>query len=107
MPCFTLRDNTERPVTIDEGTNTLVMADARGLAAAFEAVRRDGVRRGPLPRLWDGRGGERSAAAIAALAGRWSETGATARVRHGREPPPIEQERRAEQERRMQRPIDL
>jgi UDP-N-acetylglucosamine 2-epimerase (non-hydrolysing) len=67
VPCFTLRDNTERPGTLGDGTNTLVMADARGLAAAFEALRRDGVRRGPLPALWDGRAGERSAAAIAAF----------------------------------------
>jgi UDP-N-acetylglucosamine 2-epimerase (non-hydrolysing) len=67
VPCFTLRDNTERPATLGDGSNRLVMADASGLAAAFEALRRDGVRRGPLPALWDGRAGERSAAAIAAF----------------------------------------
>jgi UDP-N-acetylglucosamine 2-epimerase (non-hydrolysing) len=67
VPCFTLRDNTERPWTLEDGTNTLVMADARGLAAAVDALWRDGGRRCRLPALWDGRAAQRSAAAIAAF----------------------------------------
>ena len=71
-------------MTIGEGTNTLVMADARGLAAAFEALRR-GDRRGPLPALWDGRAGERIAAAIAAfLSARDRAPAAEGRVGSGR-----------------------
>jgi UDP-N-acetylglucosamine 2-epimerase (non-hydrolysing) len=66
VPCFTLRDNTERPVTIRRGTNTLLGLDpARireipDLLAAAPA--RDGVGR---PRLWDGRAAERAAAVLA------------------------------------------
>ncbi|MGH9365780.1 MAG: non-hydrolyzing UDP-N-acetylglucosamine 2-epimerase [Thermoanaerobaculia bacterium] len=64
VPCFTLRDSTERPVTIAEGTNTLVGADARELAAAFEDFRKIGGKRGQTPELWDGHAGERVAAAL-------------------------------------------
>jgi UDP-N-acetylglucosamine 2-epimerase (non-hydrolysing) len=61
VPCFTLRDNTERPVTIDEGTNTLVMADGRLLAAAFDDLVQSGGKRGRVPNLWDGQAGRRTA----------------------------------------------
>jgi UDP-N-acetylglucosamine 2-epimerase (non-hydrolysing) len=61
VPCFTLRDNTERPVTIDEGTNTLVMADGRLLPAAFDDLIRSGGKRGRVPSLWDGQAGRRTA----------------------------------------------
>ena len=61
VPCFTLRDNTERPVTIDEGTNTLVMADGRLLPAAFDDLIRSGGKRGRIPNLWDGQAGRRTA----------------------------------------------
>ena len=54
VPCFTLRDNTERPVTIAQGTNTLVGADGRDLAAAFLEFERDGGKRGRAPEKWDG-----------------------------------------------------
>ena len=61
VPCFTLRDNTERPVTIEQGTNTLVGADARELPAAFEEFRRTGGKRGRIPEKWDGAAGTRVA----------------------------------------------
>ena len=61
VPCFTLRDNTERPVTIDEGTNTLVMADGRLLPAAFDDLIASGGKRGRVPNLWDGQAGRRTA----------------------------------------------
>jgi UDP-N-acetylglucosamine 2-epimerase (non-hydrolysing) len=64
VPCFTLRDNTERPVTIEHGTNTLVGADGRGLAEAYEAFVTTGGKRGCVPPLWDGRAGERAARVI-------------------------------------------
>jgi UDP-N-acetylglucosamine 2-epimerase (non-hydrolysing) len=64
VPCFTLRDNTERPITIREGTNRLVGADAGGLAAAL-AERGDArERRGRAIEKWDGRAGERIGAVI-------------------------------------------
>jgi UDP-N-acetylglucosamine 2-epimerase (non-hydrolysing) len=37
-PCITLRDNTERPITVDEGTNTIAGNDPAAILAAFEAV---------------------------------------------------------------------
>jgi UDP-N-acetylglucosamine 2-epimerase (non-hydrolysing) len=61
VPCFTLRDNTERPVTVDEGTNTLVGADGRGLERAFRDFLARGGKKGRIPELWDGRSGARVA----------------------------------------------
>jgi UDP-N-acetylglucosamine 2-epimerase (non-hydrolysing) len=61
VPCFTLRDNTERPITIEQGTNLLVGADARGLLEAFEEFERTGGKRGRIPERWDGASGTRVA----------------------------------------------
>ena len=56
VPCLTLRPNTERPVTITDGTNRLVTA--AGLADAVGAVLSDGrPETWPVPPLWDGAGG--------------------------------------------------
>jgi len=67
VACFTLRDNTERPATVTHGTNALVMADGRGLDAAFAEWQRTGAARpASVSSLWDGDAGRRSAAAIAA-----------------------------------------
>ena len=66
IPCFTLRDNTERPVTIRAGTNTLLGLDpaaVSGIPAAL-AERSDG--RPEPPPLWDGRAAERVADVVAA-----------------------------------------
>ena len=56
IPCFTLRDNTERPITITEGTNRLV-ADPSTLAELIAASSDDQRRR--VPELWDGGAGAR------------------------------------------------
>lgn len=59
VPCVTIRENTERPVTIDEGTNVLVGTDAeRIVAEALKAVD-GGAKTGRRPALWDGRAAER------------------------------------------------
>ncbi|HVM51633.1 MAG TPA: UDP-N-acetylglucosamine 2-epimerase (non-hydrolyzing) [Acidimicrobiales bacterium] len=60
VPCLTLRDNTERPITITEGTNVLVGRDRDRIVAEARRVLRDGVpaRR---PASWDGRAGVRIA----------------------------------------------
>jgi UDP-N-acetylglucosamine 2-epimerase (non-hydrolysing) len=57
VPCITLRDSTERPVTIAEGTNRLTGTNREAILAAFAESR---VRRtARVPRLWDGRAAER------------------------------------------------
>jgi len=63
VPCLTLRDTTERPITITEGTNVLVGRDPVRIVAEARRVVREGVvhRR---PALWDGRAGERIAAVL-------------------------------------------
>jgi UDP-N-acetylglucosamine 2-epimerase (non-hydrolysing) len=68
IPCLTLRDNTERPITVDEGTNQLVGRDpARIVKAALSVL--DSPPPPRAPKLWDGRAGQRIAAALAADAG--------------------------------------
>ncbi len=65
IPCFTLRDNTERPVTIRAGTNTLLGLDPAAIAAIpAELAERAGERLDPPP-LWDGRAAERVADVLA------------------------------------------
>lgn len=63
-PCLTLRPNTERPITITQGTNRLVGTDRTAVLDAFDEVMRTGGARGRKPELWDGRASERIAAAI-------------------------------------------
>ena len=68
IPCLTLRDNTERPVTVTEGTNRAVGRDpGRIVAAAREAIESPPRRRAPV--LWDGHAGDRIAAALVAGGG--------------------------------------
>ena len=60
-PCLTLRTTTERPVTIDVGTNTLVGDAPEALAPYVEQVLGGTYKRGTVPELWDGLAGERIA----------------------------------------------
>jgi len=64
VPCLTLRENTERPVTITHGTNVLVGTDARRIVAEYRRCR--SRPREPLapPEKWDGRAAERIAAVL-------------------------------------------
>jgi UDP-N-acetylglucosamine 2-epimerase (non-hydrolysing) len=64
IPCLTVRENTERPVTIDEGTNTLIGVDQGRIIAAAQAILDGGGKRGRVPDLWDGRAAERVADAV-------------------------------------------
>lgn len=64
IPCFTLRDNTERPITLEQGTNTLLGLDP-GRIAEVPALLGSAATSGPPP-LWDGRAAERAAERIAA-----------------------------------------
>ena len=65
IPCLTLRDTTERPVTVSLGTNRLVPRD--GLGAAIDAVLSGAWPAGRKPPGWDGRAARRVAESI----GRW------------------------------------
>jgi UDP-N-acetylglucosamine 2-epimerase (non-hydrolysing) len=66
IPCFTLRDNTERPVTIRAGTNTLLGLDPSAISGIPASLDGRGSRRLEPPPLWDGRASERIADVVAA-----------------------------------------
>lgn len=59
VPCITIRENTERPITILEGTNTLVGTDREKILAAADEIVRTGGKAGRVPELWDGKAAER------------------------------------------------
>lgn len=59
IPCFTIRENTERPVTIEEGTNTLVGSSPGGILAAYRDFRDGRAKKGRMPYLWDGHAADR------------------------------------------------
>ncbi|BCX89813.1 UDP-N-acetylglucosamine 2-epimerase (non-hydrolysing) [Methylomarinovum tepidoasis] len=59
VPCITLRDNTERPITVTEGTNTLAGRDPERIRRCTDEVLTGGGKRGRVPELWDGRAAER------------------------------------------------
>jgi UDP-N-acetylglucosamine 2-epimerase (non-hydrolysing) len=61
VPCLTLRSNTERPITVTMGTNTLVGQDSRKLASELSAILEGRGKRGAVPPLWDGHAAERIA----------------------------------------------
>jgi UDP-N-acetylglucosamine 2-epimerase (non-hydrolysing) len=65
IPCLTMRPNTERPITVTEGTSTLVGSDTEKLREALNTVLRREYRHGRCPDLWDGRAAERIAAVLA------------------------------------------
>jgi UDP-N-acetylglucosamine 2-epimerase (non-hydrolysing) len=59
VPCLTLRENTERPVTVREGTNQLVGRDPVKIVAAAREIIAGKAKQGRVPPLWDGRAAER------------------------------------------------
>jgi UDP-N-acetylglucosamine 2-epimerase (non-hydrolysing) len=59
IPCLTLRENTERPVTISEGTNQLVGSDPDRIVAATDEILSSGPVQARRPELWDGHAAER------------------------------------------------
>lgn len=65
VPCLTLRENTERPVTVSLGTNVLVGQDPGKLRSEVSIVLAGKAKQGTVPPLWDGHAGERIAAQLA------------------------------------------
>jgi UDP-N-acetylglucosamine 2-epimerase (non-hydrolysing) len=69
IPCLTLRDNTERPITVEQGTNQVVGTDPARITAAVSRILRGEFKRGArVPELWDGHAAERIVDALAARA---------------------------------------
>ena len=64
VPCLTLRENTERPVTVDEGTNTMVGCDPSKIIQAAAEVLAGKGKAGRQPQFWDGRAAERIVAEL-------------------------------------------
>jgi UDP-N-acetylglucosamine 2-epimerase (non-hydrolysing) len=73
VPCVTIRHNTERPITVECGTNILVGDDTTKLYTELSKILAGKAKRGSIPPLWDGRASER----IAEIIVHWA-------ARHGR-----------------------
>ena len=59
IPCFTIRENTERPVTTDHGTNILVGQNHKLLSDEVSKITTRKQKKGTIPPLWDGKASER------------------------------------------------
>ena len=59
VPCITVRDNTERPVTVDQGTNLLAGTDFTRVHSAVTEVLNGQIKKGSVPELWDGKTADR------------------------------------------------
>lgn len=66
-PCLTLRPNTERPVTVDEGTNTLLNFDIELVKKYIAEIETGQYKKGKIPELWDGKASERILSILASL----------------------------------------
>ena len=64
IPCLTTRQNTERPITVDEGTSTLVGSDPKRLREHIHEVLSGSYKSGRCPQLWDGHAAERIASIV-------------------------------------------
>ena len=64
IPCITLRENTERPITVTEGSNVIVGNDTTAILSAVEDVLISGGKAGRIPDMWDGHTAERIADAL-------------------------------------------
>jgi UDP-N-acetylglucosamine 2-epimerase (non-hydrolysing) len=67
IPCFTLRNNTERPETVAIGTNVLVGTDPKNIKPVLDSLFSGQFKKGGIPPLWDGKAAERLVNNILAL----------------------------------------
>ena len=65
VPCLTIRENTERPITVEQGTNTMVGRDREAILSGVSEVLSGGGKSGRIPEFWDGHAAERIAAHLA------------------------------------------
>jgi len=65
IPCLTMRENTERPVTTTMGTNTLVGRSIPRVGDEVQNILRGKTKKGTVPPLWDGHAAERIASILA------------------------------------------
>ncbi|WP_313950417.1 non-hydrolyzing UDP-N-acetylglucosamine 2-epimerase [Accumulibacter sp.] len=66
VPCLTIRENTERPITVEQGTNTLVGCDPQAIRKGVDEILSGAGKSGRIPEFWDGRAAERIAADLSA-----------------------------------------
>ncbi|MEJ2636446.1 MAG: UDP-N-acetylglucosamine 2-epimerase, partial [Calditrichia bacterium] len=59
IPCLTLRENTERPVTVELGTNEIVGTDTEKIISDAKKILAGDWKKGEIPPLWDGKAAER------------------------------------------------
>jgi len=71
VPCGTLRENTERPITVAEGTNVMVGTDPERIEALVREVVTSGGKAGRIPEYWDGNAAKR----IKSVLLQWLEAG--------------------------------
>lgn len=62
VPCLTLRENTERPITVEQGTNLIVGQSRTKILKAADEILQHGGKAGRIPEYWDGHAAERIAA---------------------------------------------
>ena len=64
VPCITLRENTERPITVEQGTNAIAGSDPERILEIFNGVMKTGGKVGKIPEYWDGKAATRIAAVL-------------------------------------------
>lgn len=65
IPCLTIRENTERPITVEHGTNTMVGSNRASILKGVDEIMAGGGKRGRIPEYWDGKAAERIATDMA------------------------------------------
>lgn len=67
VPCLTLRENTERPITSDIGSNTLVQYNIADVKKYYDKIKEGTYKKGEIPKYWDGKATERIVEVLATL----------------------------------------